>query len=180
MPAALRSPHGRFHGILMTWMGNYWIGTPGTDFLDNATVFLGDNSQPQPDGCLRIPGGQSSENDDEYIVGPPELVAEIASSTESYDLHTKRCDYDRWGVAEYLVFVVSERRVVRFVRQTSGLVELSADSDGILRSKEFPGLWLDPNAFFHLNGQRIVEVLNRGLASAEHAAFVARLAKNSK
>jgi hypothetical protein len=50
-------------------------------------------------------------------------------------------------------------------------------SDGILRSKAFPGLWIDTQALFRGDPKRLVQVLNDGLTSPEHARFVRRLAK---
>jgi hypothetical protein len=40
----------------------------------------------------------------------------------------------------------------------------------------FPGLWLDPAALLADDGPALVAALERGLATAEHAAFIARLA----
>ncbi len=53
---------------------------------------------------------------------------------------------------------------------------LTAGPDGIIRSEVFPGLWLDPAAVLARDGARLVAVLQEGLASPEHAAFVERLA----
>jgi hypothetical protein len=50
--------------------------------------------------------------------------------------------------------------------------------DGILRSEVFPGPWLDPEALIAGDGLRLVAVLQEGIASSEHAAFVARLASS--
>lgn len=30
--------HGRPHAAIMAWLGAYWMGTPGVDLQDNATV----------------------------------------------------------------------------------------------------------------------------------------------
>ena len=48
-------------------------------------------------------------------------------------------------------------------------------ADGILRSAVFPGLWLDPAALVRGDKARVKAVLQGGLDSPEHAAFVARL-----
>jgi hypothetical protein len=60
--------HGRPHAAIMTWLGNYWIATPGVDLLDNATVRLDEDNEPQPDACLRIQsdaGGKSRISEDD-------------------------------------------------------------------------------------------------------------------
>jgi Uma2 family endonuclease len=174
----LKVPHGRHHGILMTWLGAYWAATPGCDLLDNTTAILGDESEPQPDAALRIEGGSSHIDEDDYLTGPPELVAEVADTTVRLDLGAKRADYEREGITEYLVLVVAERRAVWFVRDERGAFsELSADADRLLKSRVFPGLWLDADAFFGRDGRRVLEAVAKGIASPEHAAFVESLAK---
>lgn len=114
-------------------------------------------------------------NDEGYLVGPPELAAEVASSSESYDLHSKRVDYERHGVGEYLVLVLRLRRAVWLVRESDRFVEMPPGADGIYRSTIFPGLWLDATALFAGNTRRVQEVLNQGLNSSAHGAFVTAL-----
>jgi Uma2 family endonuclease len=99
---------------------------------------------------------------------------EVASSTQAYDLHEKRRDYERYGVAEYLVLLLRESRAVWYARK--GLVapftELPQDGDHVIRSNVFPGLWLDAAALMRGDLKRVLEVLNMGLASPAHAAFI--------
>jgi hypothetical protein len=45
-----------------------------------------------------------------------------------------------------------------------------------LRSEVFPGLWLDATALVNDDMSRVLAVLQQGLATPEHTAFVARLA----
>ena len=179
MPSPMKLPHGVYHGRLNHWLVSYSDATPGTLSADNATIILGEDSEPQPDNCLSIVGGQARINDDEYLTGPPELTAEVASSTASYDLHSKRRDYERYGVQEYIVFVVHQQKVVWFTRENDRFLELQPDADGILRSRVFPGLWLDPDAFFRLDVARLQQVLQEGLSSSAHQEFVAKLRQQS-
>lgn len=181
MSSPLKRPHGKTHMRASRWLLDYEEATLGTEGFDNATTILGEQGEPQPDLCLLISHpqkGQTSEKD-EYIVGAPELIVEIASSTESIDLHDKRRDYEETGVREYVVVLVRQRRVVWFVLCNGQFAELPPGTDGIYRSEVFPGLWLDPAALLRLDGPRLREVLQQGLASPEHAAFVARLAATS-
>jgi Uma2 family endonuclease len=178
MPSPLKRPHGRMHVRVIRWLSEYEEATPGTEVLDNATNILGPQSEPQPDASLRIlpdRGGQTREQD-EYIVGAPEHVVEIASGKDSIDLHAKRTDYERAGVKEYLVVVLRQAQVLWFASRAGHFEELAPGSDGILRSEAFPGLWLDPTALLRLDTRRVLEVLRQGLASPEHGAFVSRLA----
>lgn len=178
MPSPARNLHGRAQTLAIHWLATYDLATPGTQSVDNATDILGEESEPQPDGILMIlpeKGGRVVINEQDYITGPPELVVEVASSTESYDLHSKRREYERHGVQEYLVLALRQRRAFWFALQEGKYVELAASDDGVLRSQVFPGLWLDPSAIFNDNGKRLMEVLQQGLATPEHAAFVQRL-----
>jgi Uma2 family endonuclease len=178
MPSPPKVCHGRPHGRLMGWLLLYQEATPGTDVLDNATTILGKDSEPQPDASLIILpecGGQTREDEEGYLSGPPELVAEVASSSAAYDLHSKRRDYERAGVREYLVLVVHEAQAVWFVRRGQGFEPLQPGADGIFRSELFSGLWLDADALFRGDTVRLHDVLRQGLASPEHARFVESL-----
>jgi hypothetical protein len=85
-------------------------------------------------------------------------------------------DYQRAGVAEYVVVVVVPEEVYSFDRRDDRLVPLQPGPDGVFRSEAFPGLWLDPAALFARDLNRLAATLEQGLATPEHAAFVATLA----
>ena len=174
------SPLGKRHatnhafllGVLLAYRGR----TPGVELGDNATILLGDEGEPQPDLYLRIMpecGGQSRDAGD-YVEGAPELVAEVAHTSHAIDLHAKRADYARYGVLEYLVATLRDRRLRWFDVQAGQ--ELSADPDGVVRLRTFPGLWVHVEALFAEDYDRLMATLTQGLATPEHAAFVARLA----
>jgi Uma2 family endonuclease len=177
MPSPVRRSHGKFHVKLLRWLDSYADLTPGTEVLDNTTSILGNDSEPRPDACLRIIDGQSKETEDDYILGPPEFIAEVASSTASYDLYSKKDDYERYGVREYLVVLIHEKRAVWYVRADERFIEMAAGADGMFRSAAMPGLWLDVAAFFRLDTAGVEAALRQGLASAEHAAFAESLKK---
>jgi Uma2 family endonuclease len=109
------------------------------------------------------------------MAGPPELIVEVASSSASIDLHTKRRDYERAGVLEYVVVVLRQSLIRWFVLQAGTYQDMAADPDGIFRSRVFPGLWLHADALLRLDGVQVMEVLQQGLATPEHAAFVQQL-----
>jgi Uma2 family endonuclease len=177
LPSPAKPRHGEFHVDLSCWLGLYLDATPGLRAMDNTTDKLGDDSEPQPDLMLIVEGGQTKTDDTGYIVGPPEFVVEVASSSVSYDLHSKKMDYERHGVGEYVVLVVRDYWAVLYVREAHRFVELPAGADGVLRSRLFPGLWLDAAALFRNDRKRFREVSEQGLQSPEHAAFVAARAK---
>ncbi len=174
-----KRPHGRHQTRLLRWLDEYEEATPGTEVLVNTTNILGPDSEPQPDGCLLILpecGGQAREDEDGYLSGAPEFMAEISWSTESIDLHGKKQDYEKAGVCEYLVVALRTQKVFWFVRRRGKFKAMSAGADGIYRSQVFPGLWLDPAALLRGDRRRLLSVLRQGLASPEHAAFVSSLA----
>ena len=168
--------HGNPHFNLGGWLAQYAGVTPGVEGGDNSTLRLGKKNQPQPDALLMIDparGGQATFADG-YIVGAPELLAEIAASSVSMDMNTKLEVYRRCKAKEYLVWRIDEGELDWFVLRRGRFVKLLAQ-DGILKSETFPGLWLDPMALIGMNLARVLEVGRLGVASAEHAAFVARL-----
>ena len=178
MPSPLKARHGRSHFELGTWLTRYKAFTPGTSVLDNATAILDETNEPQPDAALRIlpeHGGQTRENADGYIEGAPELTAEVALSSAAIDLHSKLEAYERTGVREYIVLVLRERRVAWFVRRGETFAPLEPGPDGILRSEFFGGLWMDPDAMLREDTLRVEAVLQQGLASPEHKAFLEKL-----
>ena len=123
------------------------------------------DNEPQPDVCLFIDparGGQARISQDDYLEGAPELVAEVASSSASYDLHVKLHVYRRSGVREYLVWRVLDRQIDWFVLREGAYEALAAGSDGILKSTVFPGLWLDPSALLSGDLARVLAVVGEG------------------
>ena len=178
VPAPLRSEYGESHALIMGWLTNYWSATPGTRVRDNATAILGDDSEPQPDAALVIDsesGGQSSLSDDGYATGPPELIVEVASSSESIDLHAKRRDYEQAGVLEYVVVVLRQRVVRWFVLQDGTYQEAGADAHGLFKSTVFSGLWLDAPALLRRDVRQVMTTLQHGIETPEHATFVQQL-----
>jgi hypothetical protein len=75
--------------------------------------------------------------------------------------------YRRSGVREYLVYRVDDADVDWFV----------LEADQVLRSRVFPGLWLDVAGLLRGDARSLHACLERGLASAEHARFLAGSAR---
>jgi Uma2 family endonuclease len=174
MPPPASRERGGAHFLVVAWLGTYLFRTPGVEGLDNATVRLDLDNEPQPDALLRIRpdlGGQSRD-DEKFIGGPPELVAEVAVSSASYDLHDKLHAYRRNGVREYVVWRVEDRAVDSFILREGRYDRLALDAAGVYRSEVFPGLWLDPAAMIAGDMARVMAVLEQGIASPEHGEFV--------
>ena len=170
--------HGRQHSHLNFWLCAYEGSTPGVEVGDNSTVRLDLDNMPQPDCLLFIQpehGGRVRIGEKDYIEGAPDLVAEVASSSASYDLGDKLKAYRRNGAREYVVWRVLDRQIDWFVLQEERYKPLNPEADGILRSTVFPGLWLDPAALMRGDVNAVFAMVQQGLNSPEHTDFVARL-----
>jgi Uma2 family endonuclease len=169
--------HGRQHSRLMLWLGTYLAHTPGVDVGDNATVRLDDSNEPQPDAFLLIQperGGRTTRTGG-YVTGGPELAAEVAASSVSIDRNSKLTAYRRNGVQEYVIWRTEDGAIDWFRLRAGQYEPLQAGPDGIVRSEVFAGLWLDVQALLADDLLRVLSVLQQGIASPEHAAFVAGL-----
>jgi Uma2 family endonuclease len=136
------------------------------------------DNMPQPDCDLFIQpecGGQARIDADGYLQGAPELIAEVASSSATYELHDKLRVYRRNGVREYIVRRVLDRQIDWFVHREGRYDRITPAADRILRSTVFPGLWLDPAALVREDFDTLLDVLQQGLDSPEHTAFKAQL-----
>ena len=169
--------HSQPHVDLGAWLGAYRARTPGVGAGDNGSVRMDMENMPQPDLFLFLDpacGGQATISEDDYVEGAPELVAEIASSSASYDLHDKMRAYWRNGVLLYVVWRVRDRAIDWFVLSAGQFERQAPDADGIHRSTIFPGLWLDVEAMLRGDLERVHDVLAQGLATPEHAEFAAK------
>jgi Uma2 family endonuclease len=176
-PPVTLDDHGGPHFDLISWLGLYRMATPGVRGGDNATLRLPLANRPQPDACLFIEpshGGQA-RIENRYLVGGPELAAEVAATSANYDLHDKLDVYRRNHVCEYVVWRVFDREVDWFILRGVQYQRLPLSPDGLYKSEVLPGLWLDPAALVAGDLVRVAQAAQQGIASPEHAAFVARL-----
>jgi hypothetical protein len=177
MPSPVSPEHGRAHVPALVWLNYYEENTPGVEVLDNTSTALGPRSEPQPDAQLRIlpECGGRTQTDRRVVRGAPELLVEVSHTTRYTDLGPKLDDYERAGVLEYVVRALGPDEVLWHVLREGRLVTVPPDGDGLYRSRNFPGLWLDPAALVVRDTRRLRMVLDQGLATPEHAAFVAKL-----
>ncbi|WNC85709.1 Uma2 family endonuclease [Thermosynechococcus sp. QKsg1] len=175
--------HAQPHSNILGWLFHYSIEFSAFMVCDNATVRLDHQNEVQPDVLLRLEasaGGQSRISADDYIEGAPELVIEIATSSAAYDLHDKKDLYCRFGVKEYLVWVVSEQVFYWYHREQGSYVQQQPDREGVLRSQEFTGLWLNLPALLQGNMKSVMITLQQGLASPECQRFAEALKRQSQ
>jgi Uma2 family endonuclease len=175
MPTPVRwNQHADLIGCLVV----YRAFTPGVRVGDNGTLRLDLDNEPQPDVAMIVEpghGGRVRLSPDDYVVGAPELVAEVAASSATIDLTTRLRVYRRNQVQEYLVWRVLDRALDWFVLRQTQYDRLPLSAAGWYQSEVFPGLWLDPAALTRFDVATALGVLQQGLASPEHAAFVAHL-----
>jgi Putative restriction endonuclease len=178
MPSPVSRAHAESDGLFVGWMFDYAAATPGCRVSINGSWLMSPRSMPQPDSALRIlpEYGGRSRNESSYAVGVPELVAEICATSAAYDLGPKLRVYEKAGVPEYITMLLGERQIIWRELFDGRYRPIPPDADGLLRSRVFPGLWLDPEAALAEDIARLLEVLRRGLATEEHAEFVRSLA----
>jgi Uma2 family endonuclease len=172
MPSPVSRLHSVFHLPLSTWIGCYVAATLGCSGGIDGTWLMDERNVPQPDIDLRIlseHGGQSRE-EGIYSGGAPELIVEVAASSRNRDLGAKLKLYERIGVREYLVAVAGKEQLLWNELTESGYRSLDPGADGIIRSRCFPGLWLDPAALWRLDLPRLLAILQQGIATAEHGS----------
>ncbi len=173
--------HSCVHGEMCAWLWLYQESTSGCDSGVKCTWVMGSNDVPQPDVFLRILpeyGGQSYVERN-YATGAPELIVEVSWSSVSRDLGVKLDLYCRAGVREYLTVLLETRQVMWRQLSRGRYREIAPDDDGLLRSRVFPGLWLDPAVLWNPK-QSVRTAVEQGIRSPEHAAFVKRLAARKR
>ena len=174
MPSPLGFDHGDHDSLLIWWIAEYALSTPGLRGSNNITCKFDKNNIPQPDMSLRILpeyGGQTGV-DGRFITGAPELIIEVAVTSLNLDMGEKLKLYQIAGVKEYIVAEVESQELHWHRLHKKKYQRIEPGEDGILRSIEFPGLWLDVTAFYQYNQARFREVLQVGLQSPEHVEFV--------
>jgi Uma2 family endonuclease len=182
-PPVSATNHGIPHSELMLWLGLYRVSTPGVTLADNSTWRLASGDDSQPDAMLFVlpdHGGMARFDEDGCVRGAPELVAEIAASSASYDLHLKTDIFLRNGAKEYLVWRTLDRAFTWLALRGERYEPLPPGPDGIHRSEVFPGLWLDTAALLRGDLPAVARVLQTGLGAPEHARFAKALQQAAK
>ena len=181
VPPISAGGHGTPSNRITTWATVYSAYTPGVESSGSVTTILPSNATGlEPDGILRVlpeNGGRSALGPDDYIRGVPELLVEVSYSSAGRDLGKKYEAFEADGVPEYLVWRTDVGEVHWFALKGKKYAALTPDADGTLRSGVFPGLWLDVAALLAGDMAKVLATLQQGLASPEHAAFVAKLHK---
>jgi Uma2 family endonuclease len=176
-PRGLRRHGGPFCD-LVGWLSQYVAWTPVVVAGASGSIRLDLDNMPQPDALLMVlpsHGGQARISDDDYVEGAPELIAEVSASSVSIELHAKLHVYRHSGVQEYVVWRVDDEAIDWFILREGRYERLALDAANLYRSEVFPGLWLEPMALIRGDLRTVLAAAREGVATPEHAAFVARL-----
>ena len=183
VPPISAGGHATPDNHLQTILGVYSALTTGVASFSSVTTILpSQTTSLEPDAVLRIlpeSGGSSTIEADGFVHGAPELVAEISFTSGARDFGKKFDSYQADGVPEYLVWRTGEKEIHWFALKRKKYVALKPQADGTLRSEVFPGLWLDVPALLAGDLAKVLATLQQGIASPEHAAFVAKLQKTA-
>ena len=176
MPSPVSAEHCEYDNQIQMLLAVYAARTLVCRASSNGTWLMAD-SAPQPDAALRLlpPFGGKTGLANGLLTGAPELIVEVCGSSRSFDLGPKLALYQRAGVSEYVAVLLEERRVEWRVLQEGSYRLAVADAQRVLHSSVFPGLWLDERAFWDGDSNRMLEVLEAGLASSECRSFIERL-----
>ncbi len=163
--------HSVPHGSVVGWLYVYKLRTPGVHLAVDGTTFLPTGDEVQPDGCLyrlpplgniRVIERQEGKRKSRYLEGVPDLVFEVAASSASYDLHSKKRAYERSGVPEYIAWQVYEARIDWFRLVDGRYVTIEPDANGIIESTTFPGLRLAVAKMLDGDDAGVIAELNAG------------------
>ena len=182
MPSPVSIDHRDFHFRMSGWLFTYVTATPGCGGGATGTWLLSETSAPQPDLdlCIQPERGGQSRVEGNYPAGAPELIVEISHTTIARDSGVKLRLYERSGVREYLIISPAKRRIAWRELVDGKYREIEPGTDGWLRSRVFPGLWMDPDALWNNDFPGLAAAVQKGAATAEHAQFVQLLAGRAR
>ncbi len=139
--------HDKPNSTIAAWLAVYASHATGIEPGGGGTIYLDADTEVQPDGYLyRVPppGPDAARiRDDDYLEGAPQLIVEVAASSASIDLHTKRRAYERAGVQEYIVWRTIDEAVDWFRLRGGTYQRVEPDARGVIESAAFRGLRLN-------------------------------------
>jgi Uma2 family endonuclease len=169
MPSPVSDFHFDFHFRASYWLGSYAAETSSCKGGIAGTWLMSPESAPQPDLSLQIrpeSGGQS-RLEGIYAAGAPELIVEISHTTSARDKGAKLRLYERSGVREYITIQPEPQQILWRVLVDGKYQEISPDTDGLYRSRVFPGLWLDPAALWSGDLPALAAAVQKGVANRQ-------------
>ena len=174
MPSPISRIHCDFHSRISKWIWTFESATPGCTLLTAGTWLMSEDSAPQPDlaFCILSERGGQSWIEGEYSAGAPELIVEISYTTGARDSGIKQRLYERSGVLEYIIVKPQKRQIVWNELVEVKYREMQPGADGLLRSRAFPGLWLNAEALWNNDRTSLSTAIQQGTSTPEHAEFL--------
>lgn len=121
-----------------------WARKSGAIVFPDTDIVFGRTLVYRPDIAVYAAG--RIEDVPRSLREPPDLAIEVVSAgSKALDMITKREDYERFGVGEYIVIDPDSGRVHHWNRQPTAYGETPVTGDR-LESSVFPGLVLDLEA----------------------------------
>ena len=155
---------------LVFWLSTYAAHTRGVRAAAHASVRLGTQTMVQPHALARIETcGASRLSTDDYVEGPPELIAEIGDDPQRA---ARRRAYQQSAVREHLTWDVETGAVRWDVLRGGAYTPLPVGAGGVIGSETLPGLRLALDGLRAGNASAVLGALREGLGSRAHQAFV--------
>ncbi len=143
-------PHQRLVREILFQLETFRRANPHVEVLADVDLVLASGTVYRPDIIAYVDKRAVMRTD--RAEAAPTLVVEVLSpATRAFDLTTKRDDYERAGVGEYIVVESSDARARLFRRDGEWLVELPLRGDSI-ESLSLSGFVLDLKALRALVG----------------------------
>ena len=163
MPSPVRADaHAKPDGLIQGWLFSFSLTRPDLEVYPNATIVLDSDNTLQPDAIFcSAPraGGRVWLNQKGYLCGAPEIVCEVAASSATVDLHSKKEAYRRNGIGEYIVWLTQENKV-RWLTLVEDHFEERELESGNVESTQFPGLILDVAALLAFDKVKLIAALS--------------------
>ncbi len=160
VPLPIGRLQSRLDCHIVTLLTRYADHTPGCTSGHNATWLMLESS-PQPNAFL----GRNVVPQGEFCAEAPELAVEVCETNTEVDFGPKLALYQRAGVQEYITIETLLPKIIWRQLVNGSYQAIQPDADGIYRSPEFPGLWLDSAALWADDGLRLTATLQAGIAS---------------
>jgi hypothetical protein len=158
---------------IATCLNCYRLASPGLYCCVHVAVELPSRERVTPGVVLMVNHGRlknaSPEPEYEIFRGSPNFIADVFASPAEVEYQTRKRQFSDAGVGEYLAVFDTEPLTWHWhSSDVSGYGLLSADEDGVLRSKGLPGLWVPEKAFSNRDWWAIMASIARGVTRRGH------------
>lgn len=133
--------HQKIIRLILRQLEPYADAHPGFEFFADVDLVLSDKKVYAPDIVCYCPG--RLVRIPHVLELPPDLVIEVLSpGTKAFDLTTKRDDYEKFGVIEYLAYDPADGKLRCFRRSGAQLLDMPVSGE-VFDTAALPGWRLD-------------------------------------